>query len=61
MGCFIGVCVLLKQGSWLFRPVLAHRHATGKTLSKTCTARSVKGCAASPVVGSCQGAEGAAL
>ena len=53
MGLLPGVCVLLEQGSSLFRPVLAHRHATGKTLFKTCTARSVKGCAASPAVGSC--------
>ena len=50
MGLLPGVCVVPQSVEKLQLP--AHRHATGKTLL-TCTARSVKGCAASPVVGSC--------
>ena len=58
MGCFTGVCVLaIEQGSWLFRPLLAHRHATGNgqvlaTLS-TPHAHTFSGCPVSLANDSC--------
>ena len=51
MGLLPGVWVVLQSVEKLQLP--AHRQATGKMLLQTCTARSVKGCAVSPAVGSC--------
>ena len=50
--CFQGSVFAFEQGSWLFRPVLAHGHATGKALS-TPHAHTFSGCPVSPAVGSC--------